>query len=63
MNAYLDLKDHCLCRDYLSPYDIMVNYPYMVVLGTGLAFGFLVVRYVLPVLLHNPLKSGIVPHK
>ena len=33
-----------LCRDYLSPYDIMVNYPYMVILGTGLAFGFLVVR-------------------
>lgn len=34
-----------LCRDYLSPSDIMGNYPYLVVLGTGLAFGFLVVRY------------------
>ena len=33
------------CRDYLSPSDIMGNYPHLVVLGTGLAFGFLVVRY------------------
>lgn len=34
-----------LCRDYLSPSDIMGNYPHFVILGTGLAFGFLVVRY------------------
>ena len=34
-----------LCRDYLSPSDIMGNYPHLVILGTGLAFGFLVVRF------------------
>lgn len=31
-------------RDYLSPIDLIRNYPHLVVLGTGLAFGFLVVR-------------------
>lgn len=35
-----------LFRDYLSPSDIMGNYPHLVILGTGLAFGFLVVRCV-----------------
>ncbi|KAK1356027.1 hypothetical protein POM88_049283 [Heracleum sosnowskyi] len=35
-------KIHLLCRDYLSPFNIIVNYPHMVVMGTGLAFGFLV---------------------
>jgi hypothetical protein len=33
------------CRHYLSPSDIIGNYPHLVVVGTGLAFGFLVVRY------------------
>lgn len=33
-----------LTRDYLSPIDLIRNYPHLVVLGTGLAFGFLVVR-------------------
>ncbi|KAK7856834.1 choline/ethanolaminephosphotransferase 1, partial [Quercus suber] len=28
--------------DYLSPSDLIGNYPYLVILGTGLAFGFLV---------------------
>lgn len=28
----------------MSPSDLMGNYPHMVVMGTGLAFGFLVVR-------------------
>ena len=32
-----------LFRDYLSPTDLIRNYPHLVVLGTGLAFGFLVV--------------------
>lgn len=32
-------------RDYLSTSDIMGNYPHLVIVGTGLAFGFLVVRY------------------
>jgi hypothetical protein len=33
------------CRDYLSPSDIIASYPHLVVSGTGLAFGYLVVRY------------------
>lgn len=36
---------HFLCRDYLSPSDIMGSYPHLVIAGTGLAFGFLVVRF------------------
>ena len=31
------------CRDYLSPSDIMGRYPHLVVIGTGLTFGYLVV--------------------
>ena len=31
-------------RDYLSPSDIIATYPHLIVVGTGLAFGFLVVR-------------------
>ncbi|KAG6765770.1 hypothetical protein POTOM_029827 [Populus tomentosa] len=31
-----------LLWDYLSPSDLMSNYPHLVILGTGLAFGFLV---------------------
>ncbi|ONH90990.1 hypothetical protein PRUPE_8G087200 [Prunus persica] len=30
---------------YLSPADIMGNYPHLVIVGTGLAFGYLVVGY------------------
>lgn len=30
-------------RDWMSPSDLTGNYPHMVVMGTGLAFGFLVV--------------------
>lgn len=30
-------------RDYLSPINLIETYPHLVVLGTGLAFGFLVV--------------------
>ncbi|KAK3031785.1 hypothetical protein RJ639_036937 [Escallonia herrerae] len=31
--------------DYLSPYDLRGNYPHLIVVGTGLAFGFLVVGF------------------
>ncbi|GFZ00176.1 aminoalcoholphosphotransferase [Actinidia rufa] len=34
-----------LAWDYLSPYDIIGNYPHLVVVGTGLAFGFLVLTH------------------
>ncbi|XP_041014192.1 choline/ethanolaminephosphotransferase 1-like [Juglans microcarpa x Juglans regia] len=50
-----------LVWDYLSPYDIMGDYPHLVVLGTGLAFGFLVGRMVLAHLCDEPkgLKTNM----
>jgi ethanolaminephosphotransferase len=47
--------------DYLSPNDIMRNYPHFVVLGTGLAFGFLVGRMILAHLCDEPkgLKTNM----
>lgn len=41
----MSLKDIAfLCRSYLSPSDIMRNQPHLLIIGTGFAFGFLVVR-------------------
>ncbi|KAM6548236.1 hypothetical protein CsatB_019912 [Cannabis sativa] len=50
-----------LAWDYLSPSDIIRSYPHLVVLGTGLAFGFLVGRLVLAHLCDEPkgLKTGM----
>ncbi|XP_059648651.1 choline/ethanolaminephosphotransferase 1-like isoform X1 [Cornus florida] len=50
-----------LVWDYLSPYDITGNYPHLVVLGTGLAFGFLVGRMILAHLCDEPkgLKTNM----
>ncbi|KAM7517867.1 hypothetical protein LguiB_016829 [Lonicera macranthoides] len=50
-----------LVWDYLSPYDIMRNYPHLVVVGTGLAFGFLVGRMILAHLCDEPkgLKTNM----
>ncbi|XP_041010414.1 choline/ethanolaminephosphotransferase 1-like isoform X2 [Juglans microcarpa x Juglans regia] len=50
-----------LVWDYLSPSDIMGNYPHLVVLGTGLAFGFLVGRLILAHLCDEPkgLKTNM----
>ncbi|KAJ0038661.1 hypothetical protein Pint_23396 [Pistacia integerrima] len=50
-----------LAWDYLSPSDIMRNYPHLVVLGTGLAFGFLVGRMILAHLCDEPkgLKTNM----
>ncbi|KAK9288363.1 hypothetical protein L1049_016816 [Liquidambar formosana] len=50
-----------LVWDYLSPSDIMRNYPHLVVVGTGLAFGFLVGRMILSHLCDEPkgLKTGM----
>ncbi|KAI4357915.1 hypothetical protein L6164_001831 [Bauhinia variegata] len=47
--------------DYLSPSDIMRNYPHLVIIGTGLAFGFLVGRMILSHLCDEPkgLKTGM----
>ncbi|XP_039054946.1 choline/ethanolaminephosphotransferase 1 isoform X2 [Hibiscus syriacus] len=50
-----------LVWDYLSPSDIMGNYPHLVILGTGLAFGFLVGRMILAHLCDEPkgLKTNM----
>ncbi|KAK3421775.1 hypothetical protein EUGRSUZ_G02395 [Eucalyptus grandis] len=48
-------------KDYLSPSDIMGRYPHLVVIGTGLAFGFLVGRMILAHLCDEPkgLKTNM----
>ncbi|KAK3421774.1 choline/ethanolaminephosphotransferase 1 [Eucalyptus grandis] len=50
-----------LTWDYLSPSDIMGRYPHLVVIGTGLAFGFLVGRMILAHLCDEPkgLKTNM----
>ncbi|PKI53151.1 hypothetical protein CRG98_026456 [Punica granatum] len=50
-----------LCRDYLSPSDLMGRYPHLVILATGLAFGFLVGRMILAHLCDEPkgLKTNM----
>lgn len=32
------------CRSIISPDDVMLNYPHLLISGTGFAFGFLVVH-------------------
>ncbi|XP_022725371.1 choline/ethanolaminephosphotransferase 1 isoform X2 [Durio zibethinus] len=48
-----------LIWDYLSPSDIMANYPHLVILGTGLAFGFLVSLLYLPLAIANTLTARL----
>ncbi|KAL9666956.1 hypothetical protein QQ045_001300 [Rhodiola kirilowii] len=50
-----------LTWDYLSPSDLMGNYPHLVIGGTGLAFGYLVGRMILAHLCDEPkgLKTGM----
>lgn len=50
-----------LVWDYLSPSDLFGNYPHLVVVGTGLAFGFLVGRLILAHLCDEPrgLKTSM----
>ena len=47
--------------DYLSPTDLIRNYPHLVVLGTGLAFGFIVGRIILAHICDEPkgLKTNM----
>nr|GEV98260.1 choline/ethanolaminephosphotransferase 1-like [Tanacetum cinerariifolium] len=47
--------------DLISPTDLMGNYPHMVVMGSGLAFGFLVGRMILSHLCDEPkgLKTSM----
>ncbi|KAK1284574.1 hypothetical protein QJS10_CPB21g00471 [Acorus calamus] len=46
---------------YLSPSDIMRNYPHLLIVGTGFAFGYLVGRMILAHLCDEPkgLKTGM----
>ncbi|CAL5419068.1 unnamed protein product [Camellia sinensis] len=48
-------------EDYLSPYDLIGNYPHLVIVGTGFAFGFLVGRMILSHLCDEPkgLKTSM----
>ncbi|KAK1261239.1 hypothetical protein QJS04_geneDACA001982 [Acorus gramineus] len=48
-------------RCYLSPSDIMRNYPHLLIVGTGFAFGYLVGRMILAHLCDEPkgLKTGM----
>nr|GMD77181.1 choline/ethanolaminephosphotransferase 1 [Ipomoea batatas] len=50
-----------LVWDYISPNDLMGNYPHLVIVGTGLAFGFLVGRLILSHLCDEPkgLKTSM----
>ncbi|KAL9240734.1 hypothetical protein vseg_014919 [Gypsophila vaccaria] len=50
-----------LSWDYLSPTDLMGTYPHLVIVGTGLAFGFLVGRMILSHLCDEPkgLKTNM----
>ncbi|KAI7998770.1 Choline/ethanolaminephosphotransferase 1 [Camellia lanceoleosa] len=50
-----------LIWDYLSPYDLIGNYPHLVIAGTGFAFGFLVGRMILSHLCDEPkgLKTSM----
>ncbi|KMZ59998.1 Diacylglycerol Cholinephosphotransferase [Zostera marina] len=50
-----------LSWSFLSPEDIMGNYPHLLVVGTGFAFGFLVGRMILAHLCDEPkgLKTGM----
>ncbi|XP_057963014.1 choline/ethanolaminephosphotransferase 1 isoform X1 [Malania oleifera] len=58
---FVALLGGVLVWDYLSPSDIMGNYPHLVILGSGLAFGFLVGRMILAHLCDEPkgLKTGM----
>ncbi|KAK6921834.1 CDP-alcohol phosphatidyltransferase, partial [Dillenia turbinata] len=50
-----------LAWDFLSPIDLIGSYPHFVILGTGLAFGYLVGRMILAHLCDEPkgLKTGM----
>ncbi|KAB1223396.1 Choline/ethanolaminephosphotransferase 1 [Morella rubra] len=51
---FVALLGGVLVWDYLSPSDIIGDYPHLAVLGTGLAFGFLVGRMILAHLCDEP---------
>ncbi|GFY94448.1 aminoalcoholphosphotransferase [Actinidia rufa] len=48
-----------LLWDYLSPNDLLGNYPPLIIVGTGLAFGFLVSLLYLPLAIANTLTARL----
>ncbi|KAL3644615.1 Cholinephosphotransferase 1 [Castilleja foliolosa] len=58
---FIVLLGGILAWDYLSPSDVLGNYPHLVILGSGLAFGFLVGRMILAHLCDEPkgLKTNM----
>ncbi|XP_011077582.1 choline/ethanolaminephosphotransferase 1 [Sesamum indicum] len=58
---FVVLLSGVLVWDYLSPSDLMANYPHLVIVGIGLAFGFLVGRLILAHLCDEPkgLKTNM----
>ncbi|CAJ1932155.1 unnamed protein product [Sphenostylis stenocarpa] len=58
---FIVLVGGVLMWDYLSPSDIVGRYPHLVVIGTGLTFGYLVGRMILAHLCDEPkgLKTGM----
>ncbi|KAG8366517.1 hypothetical protein BUALT_Bualt17G0088200 [Buddleja alternifolia] len=48
-----------LAWSYLSPTDIMGDYPHLLILGIGLAFGFLVALFYLPFAIANALTARL----
>ncbi|CAK9157350.1 unnamed protein product [Ilex paraguariensis] len=57
---FVVLMGGVLVWDYLSPNDLMGNYPHFIIVGTGLAFGFLVGRMILAHLCDEP--KGLKTH-
>lgn len=58
---FIVLLGGVLAWDYLSPSDLLGNYPHLMILGIGLAFGFLVGRMILSHLCDEPkgLKTNM----
>lgn len=58
---FIVLVGGVLVWDYLSPSDIIGSYPHLVIIGTGLAFGYLVGRMILAHVCDEPkgLKTGM----
>nr|GMD19662.1 choline/ethanolaminephosphotransferase 1 [Ipomoea batatas] len=48
-----------LLWEYISPYGLMGNYPHLFIVGTGLAFGFLVSLLYLPFAIANALTARL----
>ncbi|KAF7125024.1 hypothetical protein RHSIM_Rhsim12G0066500 [Rhododendron simsii] len=59
LGPFVVLLGGVLLWDYLSPENIIRNYPHLVIIGTGLAFGFLVSLLFLPFGIANALTARL----